>query len=315
MKKGISYWSFAGGFGENKAVYADVFREARRHGFQAVEACIDTQGELTFDTPRSRCEQIAAAAKAAGVEISSVATGVFWGVPPTSDKPAERKAALAYLKKMVQRAAWLGTGAVLFVPGAVAPAFVPGTRPVDYDVALKRAAACIRGALPTAKKHRVAICIENVWNQMLLSPLEMKGFIDQFKSPWVKCYLDLSNALLCGHPQHWIKILGKRRLGRIHTKDFCWKPMFLGGEKGREKKLLADIRKIAPGSVWAGCYAFCDIGAGSTDWSAVKSALRDAGYDGYVTAEMIPPVDPKTGKYDRKLLARTSKALDKYLFS
>jgi len=33
--------------------------------------------------------------------------------------------------------------------------------------------------------HR-AIAIENVWNQFLLSPLEMKAFIDSFGRPSIK---------------------------------------------------------------------------------------------------------------------------------
>ena len=39
MKKSISYWSFPGGL-EGEAPLADVFREAKKHGFQAVEPAL-----------------------------------------------------------------------------------------------------------------------------------------------------------------------------------------------------------------------------------------------------------------------------------
>ena len=50
--------------------------------------------------------------------------------------------------------------------------------------------------LPLAEKMKVIIAIEEVWNKFLLSPLEMARYIDEFKSPWVKSYLDVGNMVL-----------------------------------------------------------------------------------------------------------------------
>lgn len=46
--------------------------------------------------------------------------------------------------------------------------------------------------------------------QILLSPLEFRDFVDKFDSEYVGVYFDVGNVLLTGYPEHWIKILGKR---------------------------------------------------------------------------------------------------------
>ncbi|RPJ45010.1 MAG: sugar phosphate isomerase/epimerase, partial [Chloroflexi bacterium] len=109
----------------------------------------------------------------------------------------------------------------------------------------------------------VTICIENVWNKFLLSPLEMKGFIDSFGSPCVGSYFDVGNVLLTGYPDQWIRILGPR-IRRVHIKDF--------------KKSVGTAA------------GFCDLLEGDVDFDAVKKALSGIQYSGYVTAEIIPYV-------------------------
>jgi hexulose-6-phosphate isomerase len=103
--------------------------------------------------------------------------------------------------------------------------------------------------------------IENVWNKFLLSPLEMRDFIDSFHTRAVGSYFDAGNVLLTGYPEHWIKILG-RRIVRVHVKDF--------------KKSVGTAE------------GFVDLLEGDVDFEAVKAALAEVDYDGYVTAEMLP---------------------------
>ena len=107
----------------------------------------------------------------------------------------------------------------------------------------------------------VTLGIENVWNKFLLSPLEMRDFIDSFASDMVGAYFDIGNVLLTGYPDQWIKILGKR-IKRIHVKDF---DTTVGTADG-----------------------FVDLLKGSVDFEATKKALAEVDYDSYVTAEMIP---------------------------
>lgn len=103
--------------------------------------------------------------------------------------------------------------------------------------------------------------IENVWNKFLLSPLEMRDFIDSFGSAAVGSYFDAGNVLLTGYPEHWISILAQR-IVRVHVKDF--------------KKSVGTAA------------GFVDMLEGDVDFQAVRTALERIGYDGYVTAEMLP---------------------------
>lgn len=151
--------------------------------------------------------------------------------------------------------------AYLLVPGAVDVFFLPDAEVVPYEVCYERAIDFVSKLIPTAEKTGVSICIENVWNKFLLSPLEMRNFIDSFGSKKIGSYFDVGNVLLTGYPDQWIKILGSH-IKRVHIKDF----------------------KLSVGTA----EGFVDLLEGDVDFEAVKKALAEVGYDGYVTAEMLP---------------------------
>ena len=117
------------------------------------------------------------------------------------------------------------------------------------------------------------------------SPLEMRGFIDQFQSEWVGAYFDVGNALATGYPEHWIEILGSR-IVRVHFKDY----------------------RRAVGSV----DGFCDLLSGDVNWPAVVQTLISLKYEGWVVAEMIPPV-PFYKHCPEVLIHNTSRAMDAIL--
>lgn len=277
MKKGISYWSFEGGLSGEREI-EDAMQEAKKHGFQSIELAVGYSGVLTPETSQERCGEIVKAAKKIGIEISSVATGIYWETPMTDDDKNVRARALQATKKIIAITRWLKQDAFLYIPGAVDIFFRPEYPPHQYDVVYKRAAQGIKQLLPTAEKYKVAICIENVWNKFLLSPIEIMDFIDQFSSNYVKSYFDAANVLLYGYPDQWVHIL-KKRIKRVHIKDF----------------------KRAVGTA-AG---FCDLLEGDLDFKSLMKALDGIKYNGYITAEMIPP--------SPGILEKTSKAMDAIL--
>jgi L-ribulose-5-phosphate 3-epimerase len=260
MKISASYWMFEGGL-EAKKPIADAMAEAKNLGFDAIEVCVAGQGVLTHQTTQAQCEDIAAAADKTGIEISSVASGESWTCSPSANDPDLRAKIIDFTCKALQVTKWLGTDAYLFVPGAVDVFFLPDADVIPYDICYQRACEAVKQILPAADQTGVAICIENVWNKFLLSPLEMRDFIDSFGSHKVKAYFDVGNILLTGYPDQWIRILGKR-IERIHVKDF----------------------KTSVGTV----EGFVDLLEGDIDFEAVKKALAEVSYDGYVTAEMLP---------------------------
>jgi L-ribulose-5-phosphate 3-epimerase len=276
MKIGVSYWMFEGGL-EAKKPIAEAMQEAKEVGFDGIELAIASKGVLTHNTSKAECEDIVAAGQKIGIEISSVASGESWTCSPTANDPNVRKKIIDFTRKALHITKWLGTDAYLFVPGAVDVFFLPDAEVIAYDDCYERASEGVRQILPAAEKTRVTIAIENVWSKFLLSPLEMRDFIDGFDSQMVRAYFDVGNVLLTGYPDQWIRILG-RRIKRVHVKDF--------------KRSVGTVE------------GFVDLLEGDVDFEAVKKALNDVGYDGYVTAEVLPFAPgrlEKTAKAMKKL--------------
>lgn len=277
MKKSISIWSFYGNWSFN-----DKLKLAREAGFEGFEIDLSEDGPVTPGSRKADLNKVRAAAEKAGITLSGLATGMYWGANPASSSAAVRGKAAKILGKQITSAAALGIDSILVVPGTVGADFIPGGEVVPYDLAYARAKDFIEDALPLAEKHGVNLCIENVWNKFLLSPLEMRDFIRRFKNPRVKAYFDVGNALATGYPEHWIPILGKQ-IARVHVKDY----------------------RRAVGSV----DGFVDLLSGDVDWPAVIKALRSIKYDGWITAEMIPPV-PFYKHSPETLIFNTSRAMD-----
>jgi hexulose-6-phosphate isomerase len=131
---------------------------------------------------------------------------------------------------------------------------------------------------PVAEELGVVIGVENVWNRVLLSPLEMRDFIDGFSSPGVGAYLDVGNMIVSGYAEDWVSILG-RRVCSVHFKDFKRSVGTLAG--------------------------FCDLLEGDVNYPAVMRALRAVGYDGPCVAEFFgldaAGLDRLSGAMDRIL--------------
>jgi L-ribulose-5-phosphate 3-epimerase len=260
MKISMSYWGLEGGLDATRDLLS-AMQEVKELGYDAIELAISSSGVLTPLTTRAECEAIAAQARKIGLEISSLASGESWSNSPTSSDPRVREKNIQFTRTALQIARWLGTDAYLHVPGGVDVFFQPDAEVVPYDMAYERASAVIQALVPAAEESGVAIGIENVWNKFLLSPLEMRDFIDGFRSLQVGSYLDVGNVLLTGYPDQWIRILGKR-IKRVHVKDF------------KRSVGTAD--------------GFCDLLEGDVDFDAVRRALAEIHYDGYVTSEILP---------------------------
>jgi len=277
MKKSISIWSFYGDWNLDQKLAL-----AKDAGFTGFEIDLSEDGPVNLKSDAADLKEVRAVAAKAGLPLSGLATGLYWGANACSDDPAARAKATEILNKQIECAAALGIDAILVVPGAVGVDFIPGSEVVPYKTAHERAREFVASALPAAEKAGVTICIENVWNKFLLSPLETRDFIDSFGSERVGAYFDVGNVLATGYPEHWIEVLGSR-IKRVHFKDY------------RRNVGSAD--------------GFCDLLSGDVDWPAVMAALRKTGYDGWIAAEMIPPV-PFYKHCPEVLIHNTSRAMD-----
>jgi L-ribulose-5-phosphate 3-epimerase len=277
MKKSISIWSFFGDWSLERK-----FQIAKEAGFSGIEIDLSDSGAVTLSSSNDDLAAVRKCAERNGLELSGLATGLYWGANPASADPNVRSKARAILERQIATARELGIDAILVVPGSVGVDFIPGSEIVPYGVAWELATAFIGGALPSATRAGVQICIENVWNKFLLSPFEMRSFIEQFDTEFVGAYFDVGNSLALGYPEHWIPILGSV-MKRVHLKDY----------------------RRAVGTV----EGFVELLSGDVNWPSVMSSLRTAGYSGWLTAEMIPPV-PFYKHAPEVLIHNTSRAMD-----
>lgn len=276
MKKGISIWSFAGGTLEEN------FKLAKAAGFDGVEVALAEDGEINLNSTQEDLLKIKDTAKAVGIELYSVASGLYWQYSITSDDADQREKAKACVRKQLWTASVLGCDTILVVPGAVSVSFAPELGVVDYAVAYERSLAAFKELAKDAEHYKVNIALENVWNHFLLSPLEMRDFIDKIGSDYVGSYFDVGNVLYSGYPQQWIKILGNR-IKKVHFKDY--------------KKSVGSLD------------GFVDLLSGDVNWPEVIGAFAAIGYDGWVTGEMLPPYT----HYPETIIYNTSNAMDKIL--
>jgi len=261
MKKGINYWAFPP---EGDGAPIDplkALRRAKELGYDCFELTFEEKGLISVSTTQHDAEAIRKEADGLGIGLKTLASGLAWGTSPTHpDKEVRRKAVVLY-ERMLEVAHWLGVESILYLPGMVSASFVPGFPPQPYDEVWERAVECVKRLLPKAERFQVKLGVENVWNRFLLSPLEMREFIDSFANPLVGSYFDVGNVMLYGHPEHWISILGPR-IQAVHLKDF----------------------RVNAGNL----EGFVDLLSGDVDWKAVMEALGRIGYDGPMTAEIVP---------------------------
>jgi L-ribulose-5-phosphate 3-epimerase len=256
---------------------AECFAAAKSAGFDAIEIAIGT--DIPLEAARDEVRRLGDAAEKAGIRIATLwVSEPLHANPLNSPDPGVRARGVEAIRKALGIAQELRCGALLLyaVRLGSGPKFEVGSQDT-WD----RYAAELRKVVPDAVRARVLLNPENVWNKFLLSPLEMRAFVDQFHSPWVGTHFDTGNVMEYGYPEDWILTLGLR-IKRIHFKDYK----------------LAGRGQAAH---------FADLLEGDVNWQAVMQALVKVGYRGLIS----PEIGRNPGKPDQ--LREVSAALDKIL--
>ena len=275
MIKGISYLSFENGLSNNESIDSALI-QAQSNGFDALELSVSNEGVINTNLSENECSAIRKKIDDSGVFIDSIATGMSWGISPTSDDAEVRKNSIKLHQDAIRVASHLDCKALLFVPGVVKSPISPEI--VRYDRALDRLREAINQMLPIAEELDVDLCMENVWNGFFYSPIELRDFVDSFESDKLGVYLDIGNLIgYQQYPPHWIELLNSR-IKRVQIKDF------------------------QENFDWTGSFSFCDLGAGDVPWKETVSALKSIQYKSTIIAEMLP--------WDETILSRTSVAMD-----
>ena len=221
----------------------DKFNLIKSVGFQGVE----------INSPSGvNREEAVAAKKKTGIEIHGVIDSVHWNQRLSDPDPAVREKGLQALRTAIDDCKVYGGTTVLLVPGKVS-----NDTTENFDQCWERSSAEVRKAIPQAQQAGVKIAIETVWNNFITKPEQMVKYVDQFNTPTVGTYFDVSNMIKFGvSSADWIRALGKRLL----KFDF----------KGYSKTK-----------------SWCPIGEGDEDWPEVLKALKEVNYQGgWATAEV-----------------------------
>jgi len=185
-----------------------------------------------------------------GLIIHGISGSVHWNAPLSSPDPKVVERGLTAIRKSILDCKAYGGTTVLLVPAVVRP-------DVSHRDAYKRSQENIRKIIPDAQAAGIKIAIEEVWNKFLLSAPEFARYVDEFATPTVGAYFDIGNVVEFGYPQEWIHELGSRIL-KIHVKEYA--------KAKRFSYPLGDGKEM--------------------DWPAIKQALIDIKYDGWITAEV-----------------------------
>lgn len=231
-----------------KGSLLDKFKMVKDAGFEGVDVDRDVPVD---DVKKAMAET--------GLIVHGMVDYIHWNQPLSSPDPEVRAKGVEVLQKCLRETKIYGGTTVLLVPAVV-------NKEVSYEDAYKRSQAEIKKCLPLAKELNIKILFENVWNNFLLSPVEMMRYIDEFESPLVGSYFDVGNIVNFGWPEHWIRTLG-RRIGKIDIKEFS---RSIANQKGKGAGFGVEIGDPA----------------GDCDWPAVIAALKEIGYSGWATAEV-----------------------------
>jgi len=244
----------------------DKCKTIKEAGYQGIEPSSHMNRQEVID-----------ATKATGLAVSDVCCSTHWDKPLTHPDAAVRQQGIEGAVVALEDAYAYGSDAVLLVPGVVSDT-------VTYDECWNRSVESIKKLLPVAERLKVKICVENVWNNFLISPMEASYYVDQFNSPYVKFYFDCGNILVYGWPEQWIKILGDR-IGRIHIKEFSRQ---IADKQGR----------------WAGFNV--PLTEGDVSWAKVIDALRNHYNNVWLTSEQgssktLDELKDLSGRFDKIL--------------
>src|SRR5690625_925617 len=225
-----------------------IIELCRTAGYDIVELVFREGTDPDINISDQGLAELGQRLKDQGVEVTSLIANYADIGNFLDPDPATQEKRMKSLVRSIEIAGALDVGAALLHPGQLVPE-------ASYSKIWDSFLGHMRDVAPIAAKHRVAVGIENVWNKFILSPREMRLFLDDVNSEWIGCYLDTANMMAYGFPEQWIDELGEH-IKRVHFKDF------------RRKE-----------------HRFVPLQEGDTDWPRIMEKLRSINYEDGVIHE------------------------------
>lgn len=186
---------------------SNIFREVFEKGADASLDCIELR--YRGDLPLAQLKELSTSF----LPINSLMMGILWEHNIASQDEAIRSKGIEALRDGIGMANILGFRDILLVPGV-------GIPEVPYTRLIETAKKSISEVTKVAEDNGVYLCIENVGNSLLYSPLEFTNFVKGFNSENVRAYFDFANVYYCGlHPEWFIDEL-KGLIRVVHVKNW-----------------------------------------------------------------------------------------------
>jgi L-ribulose-5-phosphate 3-epimerase len=254
----------------------NAFKKAQQFGFDGIQS-----GGWNYkpdDAKRAR-----ETADKYGIKIPSLIRA--W-VPLDSPVEADVDKHVASIEAALLAAEGFGCTNILLVPALGPKVAIPPAHEFDIDMdehgivgrvvkgdnskyqpyidaqnrATKSSWEVMKRLTPVAEKTKVAISLENVWNNLWVRPELFKKFIEGHNHPLVRAFFDCGNNVKYGiPPETWIRTLGKL-LMELHIKEYRLNP---DGQSG----------------VWT------NLRENGINWPEVRKALDEVGFEGFATIE------------------------------
>lgn len=232
------------------------------YGYTGLEVAPFTLAPRITDVTAARRAELRRQAETAGLQI----LGLHWllakteGFHLTSADPAVRKRTGEYLAELARAAADLG-GDILVLGSPLQRNIPDGyTRAQADDLAIDT----LRYCLPALEASRVYLCLEPLTpaeTNFMNTAAEAVELIRRLQNPYVKLHLDVK--AMAAEPAPRTEVI---RANKEHTKHFHANDTNLRGP-----------------------------GTGETDFKPIFAALKETGYDGWVSVEVFDYTpDPET---------------------
>lgn len=250
MKKALTIWALQGGTIGNISVL-DAAIKVKNAGFDALEASFYKTGEISLESRPNHIRKLKVDLQKQNLTLSSLSTLLLNDVSLTAEDKEESKLAFDICLKMIEIASELKIETVSLSPGKV---IYKSTYRYSYEKSMEQMSKLAK----IAEKLNVILCVENVWQGLILSPIEFSEYCKNIDSPNLMACLDIGNTMISSYPHHWVQELNTK-IKKVH---------------------VTELRKRR-GTI----YEFVDPGKGNGNWQDIIEALEKVKYKGYLTIE------------------------------
>lgn len=277
MKKSINAWSV-----DSVANFEDMFKEIKAAGFDGIELNVDGESNasshsLTLGTTAKELEDILAISKKYDLPVVSISTSLWGSANMGSTKQENRDLSKKLLEQQLICAKTLGADGILIVPGGISDE-------TSIAQAYENSLDFLESQKGMIEEYKIYAGVENVWNTFFLSPFDMANFIDKLHCKYISAYYDVGNVVAFSWSEYWIDILD-RRISHIHIKDFKRKS------------------GVNSGGTWP------NLLEGDVNFKKIIPALKKAGWDGYLTAEIGKPENQTFEEFYKGTVEITNKII------